>query len=284
LEALKYPFKTMGIRQNIFISIMIHTMIITSAFIVGSSARDTACRVPESYMMVSLFKEMTGITSITSQRTKKGEDKILPPPFPPPRGKRVREGVYMDKIASPEPTLSRKIASPRLMSGLAMTSEGARNDTPANPSNPSATDAIPGNSKASTAISVSRITGQIPSEEFISKSQSGDKILDNTKGGSGKCGADSIYAFIRSAIEKAKTYPFLARKKGIEGTVITVFTINSQGYPKNVRVEKSSGSEILDSAALNIIAKAAPFPRVDGHIVIPITFSLMKNVSLHQND
>lgn len=255
-------------------------MIITSAFIVGSSARDTACRVPESYMMVSLFKEMTGITSITSQRTKKGEDKILPPPFPPPRGERVREGVYMDKIASLEPALSRTIASTDFVS-LAMTSEGARNNTPANPSD---TDVIPGSSKASTAISVSRITGQIPSEEFISKSQSGDKILDNTKGGSGKCGADSIYAFIRSAIEKAKTYPFLARKKGIEGTVITVFTINSQGYPKNVRVEKSSGSEILNSAALNIIAKAAPFPSVDGHIVIPITFSLMKNVSLHQND
>lgn len=244
-------------------------MIITSVFIVGSSARDTACRVPESYMMVSLFKEMTGITSVTSQRTKKDEDKIPPPPFPPPQGGRVREGMYMDKIAMTD------------FVSLAMTSEGVRNDTPANPSD---TDVIPGSSKASTAISVSRITGQIPSEEFISKSQSGDKILDNTKGGSGKDGADSIYAFIRSAIEKAKTYPFLARKKGIEGTVITVFAINSQGYPKNVRVEKSSGSEILDSAALNIIAKAAPFPRVDGHIVIPLTFSLMKNVSLHQND
>lgn len=258
---------------------MIHTMIITSVFIVGSSARDTACRVPESYMIVSLIKEMTGITSIASQRTKKDGDENYPPPFPTPQG-RVREGVYMDKIASPELTLSRKIATTDFVS-LAMTSEGARNDTPANSSD---TDVIPGSSKASTAISVSRITGQIPSEEFIAKSQSGDKILDNTKGGSGKDGADSIYAFIRSAIEKAKTYPFLARKKGIEGTVITVFAINSQGYPKNVRVEKSSGSEILDSAALNIIAKAAPFPRVDGHIVIPITFSLMKNVSLHQND
>lgn len=271
----------MSIRQNIFLSIIIHTMIITSVFIVVSSARDTACRVPESYMVVSLFKEMAGITSITSQNKKISEDKIPPPPFSPPQGGRVREAVYMDKIASPEPTLSRTSASPRLMSGLAMTSEGARNDTPANPSD---NDVIPGSSKASTAISVSRITGQIPSEEFMAKSQSGDKILDNTKGGSGKDGADSIYAFIRSAIEKAKTYPFLARKKGIEGTVITVFTINSQGYPKNVRVEKSSGSEILDSAALNIIAKAAPFPRVDEHIVIPITFSLMKNVSLHQND
>jgi protein TonB len=115
----------------------------------------------------------------------------------------------------------------------------------------------------------------MPSEEFIAKSQSGDKIPDNTKGGSGKDGTDSIYAFIRSAIEKVKTYPSLARKKKIEGTVITGFTINSKGYPQHIKVEKSSGSEILDSAAIKIVMKAAPFPEVDDEIVIPITFKIM---------
>jgi TonB family protein len=160
-----------------------------------------------------------------------------------------------------------------------MTSEGARNDTPANPSD---TDIIPGSSKASTAISASRITGQIPSEEFIAKSQSGDKILDNTKGGSGKDGADSIYAFIRSAIEKVKTYPFLARKKKIEGTVLTGFTINNKGYPQDIKIKKSSGHEILDSEAMKIVKNSAPLPYVRGEIIVPITFKLTDSASYAQ--
>jgi len=263
----------MELRRNILFSLIFHITIITAVFLV--IGRDRMDLVPADYMIVSLFKEMTGITSITSQCTKKDEDKILPPPFPPPRGGRVREGVYKDKIASPEPTLSRKIASTDFVS-LAMTSEGARNDTPPNPSD---TDVIPGSSKASTAISASRITGQIPSEEFIAKSQSGDKIMDNTKGGSGKDGADSIYAFIRSAIEKVKTYPFLARKKKIEGTVLTGFTINNKGYPQDIKIKKSSGHEILDSAAIKIVMKAAPFPEVTGEILVPITFKLTDYIS-----
>lgn len=84
-----------------------------------------------------------------------------------------------------------------------------------------------------------------------------------------------LHALIRAAIEKAKTYPFIARKKKIEGTVITEFMINSRGLPEDINIRKSSGSGILDSAALNIISMAAPFPAISGHIVIPITFSLI---------
>lgn len=268
----------MELRRNILSSLVIHAIIIIAILTVSVSGRDMTERLDADYLIVSLFKEIRGNTSIESQNTKKNEDKILPPPFPPPRGGRVREGVYKDKIASPEPTLSRKIASTDFVS-LAMTSEGARNDTPANPSD---TDVILESSKASTAISASRITGQMPSEEFIAKSQSGDKIPDNTKGGSGKDGTDSIYAFIRSAIEKVKTFPSLARKKRIEGTVITGFTINSKGYPQDIKIKKSSGHEILDSEAIKIVKNSAPLPYVRDEIIVPITFKLTDSASYAQ--
>jgi TonB family protein len=82
------------------------------------------------------------------------------------------------------------------------------------------------------------------------------------------------YALITAAIEKAKTYPFLARKKKIEGTVIAAFRINAKGYPQDINIRKSSGFEILDSAAMKIVTKAAPFPHVVEPVEIPITFRI----------
>jgi TonB family protein len=86
---------------------------------------------------------------------------------------------------------------------------------------------------------------------------------------------------IRAAIEKAKSYPLLARKKRIEGTTITVFTINNKGFPEDIKIKQSSGYEILDLAAIKIITKAAPFPEVNGEIIVPIIFKLTDPNSYH---
>jgi TonB family protein len=91
-----------------------------------------------------------------------------------------------------------------------------------------------------------------------------------------------IYALIRAAIEKAKIYPVLARKKKIEGTVVTEFTINSRGYPENIKIKKSSGYEILDSVTISILKRSAPLPSMSGEILIPINFRLTDSVSYSQ--
>lgn len=79
---------------------------------------------------------------------------------------------------------------------------------------------------------------------------------------------------IQQAIEEAKRYPYLARKRGIEGTVTTAFAINQAGNPERIRIIRSSGSTILDSAAQKTILAAAPFPRVTGSIEIAISYRL----------
>ena len=81
---------------------------------------------------------------------------------------------------------------------------------------------------------------------------------------------------IRDAIERAKSYPPLAKRRNQEGTVVAEFSINAKGLPENVRVTRSSGFGLLDSAARETIVKAAPFPVVDGSIEVPITFILKK--------
>ena len=90
-------------------------------------------------------------------------------------------------------------------------------------------------------------------------------------------GIQDLYASIRNAIERAKIYPLLARKRKMEGTVITGFTIDNKGQPQNIKIEKSSGHEILDSAAIRIVINAAPLACVKGEITIPISFILSES-------
>ncbi len=86
----------------------------------------------------------------------------------------------------------------------------------------------------------------------------------------------ALFQGIRQAIEKTLVYPPLARMRRMEGTVVVEFSINGQGMPENLRLIKTSGFNILDSAAEKTIIKASPFPVVAGSIEIPITFRLEK--------
>ena len=83
-----------------------------------------------------------------------------------------------------------------------------------------------------------------------------------------------IFEIIRDSIERAKTYPVIARKRGIEGTVYISFRINAQGKPQELKILKSSGSNILDTATKDIVKRAAPFPYVDSPVEVPVVFKL----------
>jgi len=122
------------------------------------------------------------------------------------------------------------------------------------------------------------ISEQNTSTQTIGKGQQKDKILDRLEKGSRK-DTGSFYALIRAAIEKAKTYPLIARKRGVEGTVLVSFRIDVKGLPQNVMIVKSSGYQILDDEVQKMLRKASPFPELNGEIVIPITFKLSGTIS-----
>lgn len=109
----------------------------------------------------------------------------------------------------------------------------------------------------------------------------GNEVVDISSGGGttsnvsyDSFSSEGIFELIRDSIENVKTYPPLARKRGIEGTVYISFRISSQGEPQDLKILKSSGSSILDTATLDIVRKAAPFPYVDSPIEVPIVFRL----------
>ena len=68
----------------------------------------------------------------------------------------------------------------------------------------------------------------------------------------------------------------MARKLGVEGSVVLAFIVLPDGGVKDVRVTISSGSSILDSNAVTTVRKTAPFPRppVEAEIIIPVVYRL----------
>jgi TonB family protein len=91
-------------------------------------------------------------------------------------------------------------------------------------------------------------------------------------------GNDS-YRAIRTLLERAKSYPLLARERGMEGTVFISFVIGSRGLPQDVKIMKSSGHQVLDEEVKKMLKKASPFLGIKGEIVIPITFKLTESIS-----
>ncbi len=65
---------------------------------------------------------------------------------------------------------------------------------------------------------------------------------------------------IRQRIQEALVYPAAARKDGVEGKTYIKFTIDKYGRVLSAMLVQSSGSALLDEAALAAIFSAQPFP------------------------
>ena len=67
-----------------------------------------------------------------------------------------------------------------------------------------------------------------------------------------------VYAKLRRSLR----YPSEAKRKRIRGEVHVSFTVSRSGGVGGVRLARSSGSPVLDNAALETVRRAAPFPEI----------------------
>jgi len=81
-------------------------------------------------------------------------------------------------------------------------------------------------------------------------------------------------ANLAAAIERTKNYPRLARERGIEGVVRVRFRMTPSGAVEKIEIVQSSGSEILDSASIGAVYRAAPLPHVSGWVEMPMKYVL----------
>lgn len=79
---------------------------------------------------------------------------------------------------------------------------------------------------------------------------------------------------LHAAIERAKTYPRLAREQGVEGVVLVRFKVAPTGDIEKVDVVRSSGSDVLDQASVRTVRRAAPMPYLNGWVEVPMSYVL----------
>ncbi|MBI4126446.1 MAG: energy transducer TonB [Deltaproteobacteria bacterium] len=75
-------------------------------------------------------------------------------------------------------------------------------------------------------------------------------------------------------INRAKYYPLVAREQKLEGAPRVQFQIDNDGNVTTISLVDSSGSDILDDAALETIRRAAPLPAYPEPITLAIRYSL----------
>ncbi|MFZ3136961.1 MAG: energy transducer TonB [Thermodesulfovibrionales bacterium] len=238
-------------RRNIVFSLLLHVTIITAAF--SFFCRGTSFRAPAQYMMVFLLREITSIEETASpvntapQMKNKNPDREVNKHSVPDNNKKAftEQQEETDKNTSQNTAgITESVAPINRFSGIPK--ETYLPNTPADTLESTPSSISIGKGGLST-LSVHTIAAQ---------------------------SKEDVYASIRNAVERVKIYPLLARKRKIEGTVIMEFIINNKGYPQDIRIEKSSEHEILDSAAIKTVKNAAPLPHIQGKIIIPIRFKL----------
>jgi protein TonB len=70
----------------------------------------------------------------------------------------------------------------------------------------------------------------------------------------------SWFSLISRQIERNKSYPAAARKRGETGQAEIAFSIDREGHVLSSRVVKSSGYSALDQESMTTVRKASPFP------------------------
>ena len=78
------------------------------------------------------------------------------------------------------------------------------------------------------------------------------------------------------------SYPYEARRRNLEGTVLLLVEIFESGRPERITIRQSSGHSILDEAALGVVERWTFIPAqregqpVRSFAEVPIVFSLRK--------
>jgi protein TonB len=101
--------------------------------------------------------------------------------------------------------------------------------------------------------------GSADGERQARKASSGDTGRSREAGNAAVSNyPGKVYAKLRRSLR----YPSEARRQRIRGEAHVRFTVSRSGGVGSVRLARSSGSPILDNAALDTVRRAAPFPAI----------------------
>lgn len=93
---------------------------------------------------------------------------------------------------------------------------------------------------------------------------------------------DSWQGRLLAHLEKHRRYPANARSGRIQGTAYVAFRMNRSGAVISASIQRSSGSSILDQAALATVRRAQPLPAIPADmpdevdLAVPVEFYLSR--------
>jgi protein TonB len=96
----------------------------------------------------------------------------------------------------------------------------------------------------------------------------------------GRADSSAYQAKLAAHLRRFRTFPPEARDKGITGTAIVRFTVNSGGSVTAASLARTSGAGILDQAAVAMVRRASPFPPIPAGmgasltVNVPVRFDL----------
>jgi len=91
---------------------------------------------------------------------------------------------------------------------------------------------------------------------------------------------NAFLAAVRQKINRHKSYPVIAKRRGMQGKVAAEFTILANGHVSNIKL---SGSKFFHASARQAIEKAFPVSTVGRALSFPMTVNLMLEYRLTQN-
>jgi len=123
----------------------------------------------------------------------------------------------------------------------------------------------------------------VPAAPPIATARPGD-LADSQTAGTVASARVSYIQRCRLLIERNKEYPLLARKGGLEGTVVIRGVLTRDGSLRQCSVNRSSGSSMLDNAAVRAVKRVGQFPPAPPELhgeelvfELPISFRLSAN-------
>ncbi len=102
--------------------------------------------------------------------------------------------------------------------------------------------------------------GTASGRENARKATEGRKTARATQ--SGNAQVSNYPGKVRTKLRRAQRYPSAAKRQRLKGEAHVRFTIARNGSVSAIRIVRSSGSDILDQAAVDTVRRAAPFPRI----------------------
>ena len=271
-------------RLSLFASLFIHTLIILG---VGFTAATQSYQPPEplifqltlthtndtalsdTYLLAPQSHTGSGTESENDQNSQLSQAIVLQSQPDPDRGNSDNHGQRTPS-----------------MQALLVTDRQATDTVVEAPTNALSTPDRPALSYSHALELISRYAGEVDQLEKRSSDLSRHKFVSSST-------RESHYAaYVEAWRRRVETvgnrnYPDIARKQNLSGELILAVAIDRDGLVRSIRVTRSSGIKVLDDAAVQITALAAPFEPLPEAIVqetdvlhISRTWQFMENARL----